>query len=177
MGQIGHPRNSTTGHDHCSPCSAESDTSTCSIDRSSGSVKYWLTGCSVGNYWLFKDGRRRSWMEKYSLDVVLQRSQASKTIPIRDWLSMVLRIVREYVFYVFFFKIQKTRLFTFFWSVISKKRRKRYPSFHSSPLYKLLSDAFSVKHYTHVMLCMQHYIGIVHFLIKIYWLWYCVKDN
>jgi len=24
---------------------------------------------------------------------------------------------------------------------------------------------------------MQHYIGIIHFLIKIYWLWYCAKDN
>jgi len=34
-------------------------------------------------------------------------------------------IVREYVF----FKIQKTWLFTFFWSDMSKKHRKRFPSF------------------------------------------------
>jgi len=83
---------------------------------------------------------------------------------------MVLRIVREYVFYVFFSKSKKRDFLRFFEVSFQKKRKKRYPSFHSSPLYKLLSDAFSVKHYTHVMLCMQHYIGIVHFLIKIYWL-------
>ena len=36
-------------------------------------------------------------------------------------------IVREYVF-TFFFKIQKTRLFTFFWSAMSKKRLKNIQS-------------------------------------------------
>jgi len=47
------------------------------------------------------------------------------TIKIPDWqFDTSLTIVREYVFYVCF-KIQKTRLFTFFWSIISKKRKKR----------------------------------------------------
>jgi len=44
-----------------------------------------------------------------------------------------------------------------------QKKRKNVESFST---LKLLTDAFSVKHYTHVMLYMQHYIGIVHFRLK-----------
>ena len=45
--------------------------------------------------------------------------------------------VRQYVFYVFFFKIQNKRVFTFSWNGMSKKRRKRYQSFRMITLLDL----------------------------------------
>ena len=80
-------------------------------------------------------------------------------------------IVREYVF-TLFLKIPKTRLFTFFWNVMSKKRkkrRKRCPSFQFLH-FEIANERFHCKTITHiihnVMLYIQHYIKTVHFILK-----------
>ena len=46
--------------------------------------------------------------------------QPVKRPPVRPSVRVVTTSVREYVFYVFFFKIQKKRVFTFFWNDMSK---------------------------------------------------------
>ena len=79
-------------------------------------------------------------------------SRSSKVIDlgVNQKLTCHFLIVREYVF-TFFFKIQKR----VFWSVISKKRKKSLTALSKFSLFstlKLLTDAFSVKHYTRVTL-------------------------
>ena len=87
------------------------------------------------------------------------------------FLYLVCTIVREYGFYVFW-KIQKTRLFTFFWSVMSKKRkkrRKRCPGFHFLH-FEIANEHFHCKTITHNLhiSCYTYNIILitVHFWLK-----------